>query len=72
MREMIRAGNEVIGVPLQPDEQRYDVGEFVPYFQAFEEFAAAEKRLETNVVRKMLAPNGAAIRLCQAEPVLPS
>ncbi len=60
IRGMIRGGSDVVGVPLLLDERRYDVGEFAPYYKAFEAFSAAESGWQNRVSRKGLAA-GAAI-----------
>jgi len=39
IRLLLERGEKVFGVRLPPDEQRYDVGNFKSYFQAFVEFA---------------------------------
>jgi glucuronokinase len=43
IRAMIRAGHSVVGTALRPDERRYDVGEFEPYFEAFAEYARVDR-----------------------------
>ena len=44
IRLIIKAGGKVYGVRLRADERRYDVGNFESYFQAFVEFALADKK----------------------------
>ncbi len=44
IRELIRQGGKVIGIRLVPGEQRFDIGNFDSYFQAFTEFALADPR----------------------------
>lgn len=36
---LLRRGGRVLGIPLPAGEQRYDIGNFASYFQAFAEFA---------------------------------
>lgn len=42
IRTLIREGGKVLGLRLGPDEQRYDIGNFESYFQAFLTFALAD------------------------------
>jgi UTP--glucose-1-phosphate uridylyltransferase len=42
IRAMIHDGAKVLGVCLPRDEQRFDIGNFESYFQAFAEFALAD------------------------------
>lgn len=44
IRLIIQSGGRVYGVRLGADERRYDVGNFDSYFQAFVEFALADKK----------------------------
>jgi len=44
IRLIIQGGGKVYGVRLRADERRYDVGNFESYFQAFVEFALADKK----------------------------
>ena len=44
IRALIHNGGKVIGMRLPPGEQRYDIGTFESYFQAFCEFALADPR----------------------------
>jgi len=44
IRLIIQGGGKVYGVRLRADERRYDVGNFDSYFQAFVEFALADKK----------------------------
>jgi UTP--glucose-1-phosphate uridylyltransferase len=44
IRTVIREGGRAYGVRLNPDERRYDIGNFDSYFQAFVEFALADPR----------------------------
>ncbi|HMC66993.1 MAG TPA: UTP--glucose-1-phosphate uridylyltransferase [Gemmataceae bacterium] len=44
VRALIQNGGKVIGMRLPPGEQRYDIGTFESYFQAFCEFALADPR----------------------------
>jgi len=42
IRAMIRDGRKALGVCLPADQQRFDIGNFESYFQAFVEFALAD------------------------------
>jgi UTP--glucose-1-phosphate uridylyltransferase len=44
IRRLIQQGEPVYGVRLQPDERRFDIGNFQSYFRAFVEFALADER----------------------------
>ncbi len=44
LSRMIRSGATAFGVRLQPDEQRFDVGDFPSYFRAAAEFARVDER----------------------------
>lgn len=44
IKAMIKNGGKVLGVRLAAGEQRYDIGNFDSYFQAFVEFALADPR----------------------------
>lgn len=44
IRTLIHQGGKVIGVPLQSDERRFDIGNFDSYFEAFVEFALADPK----------------------------
>ncbi len=44
IRLLIQSGEKVYGLCLQPDERRYDIGNFESYFRAFVEFALADER----------------------------
>jgi NDP-sugar pyrophosphorylase family protein len=58
VRMLIADGGKVLGVPLPRDQQRFDIGNFQSYFQAFTEFALADPQhgpaLRT-FARKLLA-----------------
>lgn len=43
IRRLIRQGGKVLGVSLPPGETRFDIGNFDSYFQAFVEFALADR-----------------------------
>lgn len=44
LRALLRSGGRIFGVRLPPGEQRYDVGNFESYYQAFLEFALADEQ----------------------------
>lgn len=44
IRKLIRSGGKVIGLQLQPNEKRFDIGNFGSYFAAFFDFALADPR----------------------------
>jgi UTP--glucose-1-phosphate uridylyltransferase len=44
IRLMIREGGKAYGIRLSREERRYDIGNFQSYFQAFVEFALADKK----------------------------
>jgi UTP--glucose-1-phosphate uridylyltransferase len=44
IRMMIRDGGKALGVRLPPGQQRFDIGNFESYFQAFAEFALADSQ----------------------------
>ncbi len=44
VRRVIQGGGRVYGVRLNPDERRYDIGNFEAYFRAFTEFALADEK----------------------------
>ncbi len=44
IRRLIREGHKVYGVLLQPDEKRFDIGNFESYFQAFVTFALTDEK----------------------------
>ncbi len=45
IRHLLRNGGKVFGVRLSQGEQRYDIGNFESYFQAFIDFALADSEL---------------------------
>jgi len=53
IRALIRGGGRVFGVRLGAGEQRYDIGNFDAYFQAFVEFALADPRCGAALRRHM-------------------
>jgi len=53
IRLLLQEGMAVYGVRLNPDEKRYDVGNFQTYFEAFMEFALKDPQLGAEVQRKM-------------------
>lgn len=44
IRRLIREGHKVYGVLLQPDEKRFDIGNFDSYFRAFLTFALTDEK----------------------------
>jgi len=44
IRSVLADGGRGIGIRLQPDERRFDIGNFGSYFRAFAEFALADPR----------------------------
>ena len=44
IRSVLADGGRGIGIRLQPDERRFDIGNFGSYFRAFTEFALADPR----------------------------
>lgn len=57
IRLLLRAGEKVIGLRLPPHEQRYDIGNFESYFQAFVDFALWDPEYGADLrahVRKLL------------------
>jgi UTP--glucose-1-phosphate uridylyltransferase len=62
IRLLIRGGEKVIGLKLPPGEQRYDIGNFESYFQAFADFALFDPEYGPALrahVKKLLAEEGA-------------
>jgi UTP--glucose-1-phosphate uridylyltransferase len=49
IRRLIREGHKVYGVLLQPDEQRFDIGNFDSYFRAFLTFALTDEKYGANL-----------------------
>jgi UTP--glucose-1-phosphate uridylyltransferase len=49
IRRLIHQGHKVYGVLLQPDEKRYDIGNFESYFRAFLSFALADEKYGENL-----------------------
>jgi UTP--glucose-1-phosphate uridylyltransferase len=49
IRRLIREGHKVYGVLLQPDEKRFDIGNFESYFRAFVAFALTDEKYGTNL-----------------------
>jgi UTP--glucose-1-phosphate uridylyltransferase len=62
IRMLIREGGRVFGVPLEPGERRFDIGNFESYFRAFFEFALADEKYGKDLkefVKELLAtPEG--------------
>ena len=57
IRSVLADGGRGIGVRLQPDERRFDIGNFGSYFRAFTEFALADPRYGADLrddLRKLL------------------
>jgi UTP--glucose-1-phosphate uridylyltransferase len=60
IRRLIHQGHKVYGVLLQPDEKRYDIGNFESYFRAFLSFALADEKYGKNLreqLRELLDAN---------------
>ena len=49
IRRLIREGHKVYGVLLQPDEKRFDIGNFDSYFRAFLTFALTDEKYSANL-----------------------
>ena len=49
IRRLIREGHKVYGVLLQPDERRFDIGNFDSYFRAFLTFALTDEKYGANL-----------------------
>ncbi len=49
VRRLIREGHKVYGVLLQPDEKRFDIGNFEAYFRAFVAFALTDEKYGKNL-----------------------
>lgn len=49
IRTLIREGHKVYGVLLQPDEKRFDIGNFNSYFRAFISFALTDEKFGHNL-----------------------
>jgi len=49
IRRLIREGHKVYGVLLQPDEKRFDIGNFDSYFRAFLTFALTDEKYGKNL-----------------------
>ncbi len=45
IRILLQEGKKTVGVRLNPEEKRYDIGNFESYFQAFIEFALADPQI---------------------------
>jgi UTP--glucose-1-phosphate uridylyltransferase len=61
IRMLIADGRKVIGVRLAPEEERFDIGNFQSYFQAFAEFALADPQYGPALrecVQQLLARSG--------------
>src|SRR5262249_11317488 len=58
IRLLIRDGGKVTGMPLGPQEPRFDIGNFESYFLSFIAFALADPRLGPELrhyVRKLMS-----------------
>lgn len=53
IRLLIRDGHKVLGVCLPADEQRFDIGNFESYFQAFVEFALADPNYGPGLAKQL-------------------
>jgi UTP--glucose-1-phosphate uridylyltransferase len=49
IRRLIREGHKVYGLLLQPDEKRFDIGNFDSYFRAFLTFALTDEKYGANL-----------------------
>ena len=49
IRRLIREGHKVYGMLLQPDEKRFDIGNFESYFRAFLTFALTDDKFGENL-----------------------
>ena len=49
IRSLIREGHKVYGLLLQPDEKRFDIGNFDSYFRAFISFALTDEKYGENL-----------------------
>jgi UTP--glucose-1-phosphate uridylyltransferase len=49
IRQLIREGHKIYGVLLQPDEKRFDIGNFDSYFRAFLTFALSDEKYGKNL-----------------------
>ena len=49
IRRLIQEGHKVYGVLLQPDEKRFDIGNFESYFRAFLDFALNDEKFGENL-----------------------
>jgi UTP--glucose-1-phosphate uridylyltransferase len=54
IRRLLHEGMPIIGVRLNPDEKRYDVGNFRSYFEAFFEFALKDPEFGQSLKDKFL------------------
>jgi UTP--glucose-1-phosphate uridylyltransferase len=53
VRIMIDDGRRVLGVRLPPGQNRFDIGNFESYFQAFAEFALADPQYGPALRRRL-------------------
>jgi len=49
IRRLIREGHKVYGLLLQPDEKRFDIGNFESYFRTFVTFALTDEKYGENL-----------------------
>ena len=54
VRLLLKSGEKVVGVRLPPGEQRYDIGNFESYFEAFLDFALSDPQLGPQLRDRML------------------
>jgi len=57
IRMLIQDGHRVFGVPLRQGEQRFDIGNFGSYFEAFIDFALADPQLGPRVRERLAKYN---------------
>jgi UTP--glucose-1-phosphate uridylyltransferase len=60
IRTVIRGGGRAYGVRLRPGEQRYDIGNFEAYFEAFVAFALADAKYGPALRRRLMDVLGQA------------
>lgn len=58
IRVLLASGGKVMGVRLPPDEERYDIGNFQSYFEAFFDFALSDPQCGPSLERRLKARFG--------------